>query len=375
MSFELVKLDQARQLLADCNNIQEVKGFYDMAETYRHYAKIQGLSLESANHATELKIRAERIMGEMLKSTPKNGGGRPQKTGMQGDTSLDPLTLSEIGLTKTQSSRFQSVASIPAEIFERHIAETTGGKKELTSAGMQKLAKDIKNKESYGQKREEVIPDSANHILADVRHATLEQLGGIPFKAIILDPAWEFEAWDQKTGDEKSPEYDLMTTDDIYNLPIARLADDDCLLLLWATNPFLPQALRAMETYGFIYRTKFPWIKTTLKNQMLDYGTGYWVRGVSEDVLIGVRGNISAPRYENFLGLIGPNIEHSRKPQDVHKMAESTTKGPYLELFARYSHSGWTTVGSEYRGEQPPDPIPSACPPWLSPKGTRSAER
>lgn len=293
------------------------------------------------------------------------GGGRPEKTSNTALPVFDEPTLADIGLTKMQSSRFQAIADIPEEIFEGQIAQTKAAQEELTSAKMQKLAKDIKNKESYDQKGEEVIPDSANHILADIRHVTLEQLGGVPFKAIILDPAWEFEAWDQKTGDEKSPDYDLMTIDDIYNLPVIQLADPDCVLFLWATNPFLPQALRAMETWDFSYRTKFPWIKTTLKNQMLDYGTGYWVRGVSEDVFIGTRGNISAPRYENFLGLIGPNIEHSRKPQDVHKMAESTTPGPYLELFSRYSRPGWVTVGNEYRGERPSDPIPSPMPPWL----------
>ena len=65
MNLELVKLDQARQLLADCNDIKEAKKFHDIAEAARHYAKVQGLGLESANYATEIKIRAERKMGEL----------------------------------------------------------------------------------------------------------------------------------------------------------------------------------------------------------------------------------------------------------------------------------------------------------------------
>lgn len=371
MSFDLVKLENAKQLLSECETIEAAKEFYDLAEAARHYAQVHDLGLEAGNYANEIKLRSMQKAGELLKKTINHKGGRPpEKNGIGGYTVFP--TLSEIGLTKIQSSRFQSVASIPVEILETHIAETKAQGKELTSAGVLKLAKELKNKESYDQKKEETVPDSANHILADVRHVTLEQLGGVPFKAIILDPAWEFEAWDQKTGDEKSPDYDLMTIDDIYNLPVQGLADPDCVLFLWATNPFLPQALRAMEGYGFSYRTKYPWIKTTVKNQMLDYGTGYWVRGVSEDILIGTRGNIAAPRSENFLGLIGPNIEHSRKPQDVHKMAESTTPGPYLELFSRYSRPGWVTVGNEYRGERPSDPIPSPTPPWL--KGNDDAE-
>lgn len=202
------------------------------------------------------------------------------------------------------------------------------------------------------------------YVLGDARHITLDQVGGAPFKALIIDPPWDFEVWDKDTGTGKGPTYDLMTLDDILAMPVSQLSAADSVLYLWSTNPFMPQALECLNSWGFSYRTKFPWIKTT-RGHKLDYGTGYWVRGVSEDIMIATRGNISAPRLDGFLGLVGPNVEHSRKPQDIHYLAESTTPGPYLEIFGRYQRPGWTVFGNDNRGLQPPDLRPSPYVDWL----------
>lgn len=200
------------------------------------------------------------------------------------------------------------------------------------------------------------------YIYGDVRNITLEQLGGIPFKAMIIDPPWEFEIWSVR-GNAKT-NYDLLPIDELCALPISDLGAKDSVIFLWSTNPKLREALTVLDAWGWNYRTKFPWIKTT-EGHKLDYGTGYWARGVSEDIMIATRGNISAPRLEGFLGLIGPNVEHSRKPQDIHYLAESTTVGPYLEVFGRYQRPGWTVFGNDNRGLQPADLKPSPYVDWL----------
>lgn len=200
------------------------------------------------------------------------------------------------------------------------------------------------------------------YIYGDARNISLDQLGGIPFNAVIADPPWEFEIWSVK-GNAKTS-YDLLSLDDICSIPVQDIATKDSVLFLWSTNPKLKEALQVIDAWGFNYRTKFPWIKTT-ENHQLEYGIGYWVRGISEDIMIATRGKISAPRLEGFLGLIGPNIEHSRKPQDIHYLAESTTPGPHLEIFGRYQRPGWVVFGNDNRGLQPPDIRPSRTPSWL----------
>jgi N6-adenosine-specific RNA methylase IME4 len=141
-------------------------------------------------------------------------------------------------------------------------------------------------------------------------------------------------------------QYELMTDKEIYAMPVGQLAKSDSVLLLWGTWPKLPEALQTMQAWGFEYVTGFPWIKLNKNGHGVYYGVGYWVRGCSEFVFIGKRGDVSAPRMEGFLGLMSPNFQHSRKPDSIHELAQALP-GPYLELFARRSMPGWTSFGNE----------------------------
>jgi len=48
--------------------------------------------------------------------------------------SSDTPTLSDLGITKMQSSRWQSIAAVPDEVFEAEIIEVKAKNMELTSA-------------------------------------------------------------------------------------------------------------------------------------------------------------------------------------------------------------------------------------------------
>lgn len=82
------------------------------------------------NQCAEIKLRAERKAGEMLAADgPAHGGDRRSETRSHGET------LNGLGITKSQSSRWQSIASIPETRFEQHVAETRQANRELTTAG------------------------------------------------------------------------------------------------------------------------------------------------------------------------------------------------------------------------------------------------
>ena len=87
------------------------------------------------NRCAEIKIRAERKAVEMLAETVEHGGDR------KSESSSHCARLKNLGLTYSDSSRWQSIASIPEEEFERHIEETKRAKQELTSAGALRLAR------------------------------------------------------------------------------------------------------------------------------------------------------------------------------------------------------------------------------------------
>jgi hypothetical protein len=64
--------------------------------------------------ASEIKLRAERKAGEMLREMEKNRGGLPeQKTYPSSATRGRNSPLSELGITYDNSSRWQKLAEVP----------------------------------------------------------------------------------------------------------------------------------------------------------------------------------------------------------------------------------------------------------------------
>jgi N6-adenosine-specific RNA methylase IME4 len=172
----------------------------------------------------------------------------------------------------------------------------------------------------------------------------------IQFGVIVADPPWAYRV--SKVAGSAEAEYPTLSLADLQAMPIAEVAKPNSVLLLWGTWPQLPEALSLMKAWGFEYVTGLPWVKVS-KGLAVQYGIGYWVRGCSEYVLIGRRGDVPPPRREGFLGLLSPNLKHSRKPGCIHELAESLP-GPYLELFAREQRPGWVCFGNEVGGKPLP---------------------
>ena len=83
----LVLLDEARARLARVASVDDAKKIRDQAAAMEHYARQQKGALDAANKASEIKVRAERRIGELLKAVPRvepkdagKRGGRPSKT-------------------------------------------------------------------------------------------------------------------------------------------------------------------------------------------------------------------------------------------------------------------------------------------------------
>ena len=68
--------------------------------------------LELQNQAAELKLRAERKLGELLQETVPHGGGRPTENPLHDERGLK-LALADQGISEIQSHRWQKVASVP----------------------------------------------------------------------------------------------------------------------------------------------------------------------------------------------------------------------------------------------------------------------
>jgi N6-adenosine-specific RNA methylase IME4 len=171
------------------------------------------------------------------------------------------------------------------------------------------------------------------------------------FATLLADPPWQFQ---NRTG-KMAPEhrrllrYPTMELEEIFQLPISRLAAARSHLYLWVPNALLAEGLEAMRRWGFTYKTNIVWHKIRKDGGPDGRGVGFYFRNVTELLLFGVRGSLRtlAPgrRQVNFLAT--RKREHSRKPDEIYDIIESCSPGPYLELFARFQREGWVQWGNE----------------------------
>ena len=87
--MELIKYDSMCRAIAECHAVDEVKDIRDKAMALEHYAK-QAKNTDAERKAADIRLRAERRTGELLKDLAKSEGGRPAK-----NTGNDCRSLSE----------------------------------------------------------------------------------------------------------------------------------------------------------------------------------------------------------------------------------------------------------------------------------------
>lgn len=129
----LVRYEQARFALAECQRVDEVKDIRDKAEAMAAYAR-QAKDTEMIQWATEIKVRAERRAGEMLAHGFQSGERARSGGAMKKES--PPPTLSEIGISRDQSSRWQSLAGMSEEHFETAVATAKDTAGQVTTAFM-----------------------------------------------------------------------------------------------------------------------------------------------------------------------------------------------------------------------------------------------
>lgn len=130
---QLVRYEQARHALAECQRVDEVKDIRDKAEAMAAYAR-QAKDTEMIQWATEIKVRAERRAGEMLRDSADRG--ERHHHGRVSPADDKPTTLGDLGISANQSSRWQSLASMSDDHFETAVATAKDTAGQVTTAFM-----------------------------------------------------------------------------------------------------------------------------------------------------------------------------------------------------------------------------------------------
>jgi len=204
MDQSLIRLEDATRVLAEYQNIDDILPHYNLAEQYQFFAKKQKLGHEAVNYGAEIKLRAGRRMGEVLEDGPiKPGGNGNNQYKKQEEEELYindtiPPKLSDVGLTRLQSSQFQTLASIPQNIFEGYLTELKTKEQEITTAGLLRIAKSLKKEDRV------IIPQFSDSIVQLIHGDMLTELPKLDlFDLVIADPPYNVTNWEwDKIGDE-----------------------------------------------------------------------------------------------------------------------------------------------------------------------------
>lgn len=187
MNNALVKLDKATTMLAEAKTLEEVKKILDIAEAARTYARAAKLGLEAYNHAAEVKVRAERKAGELLKKLERN-----EPFSQAGKMSDFQEVIKENNIPTTTAYRWQQLAEMPELEFEQYLEETRGEKPITTSGTLSALrAEEIKEQRNKLSKRgKKVSPTERYHVYqADIQTWKAPR----QYDFIITDPPYPKE--------------------------------------------------------------------------------------------------------------------------------------------------------------------------------------
>jgi hypothetical protein len=241
MSTLPAKYEEARRALALARRVDEVKDIRDKAVALSVYAK-QAKDGELIAHATAIRKRAERRLGELMDDERKSGklakGARVKGIGRRGGKrgSPDvPRSLADQGIDKHLADRARKAAAMSEDKFEEQVARTvkvavaaTEGDAAVVKEA-RKAQQDVKRRRRAEREQE----------LADKIVALPDKRYGV----ILADPEWHDDVWSEDTGMDRHAGNHYPTSDAavIASRPVASIAARDCAFSYERINRYRPE--------------------------------------------------------------------------------------------------------------------------------------
>lgn len=185
----------------------------------------------------------------------------------------------------------------------------------------------------------------------DINQSFIQCVGNKKFRTILADPPWQFHNRTGKMAPEhkRLSRYQTLSLREICEIPVQVSADNPAHLYLWVPNALLTEGLEVMRSWGFTYKTNIVWHKVRKDGGPDGRGVGFYFRNTTEIVLFGIRGSLRTlkPGRTQVNIIRSQKQEHSRKPDELYRIIEECSPGPFLELFARGKRSGWHGWGNQ----------------------------
>jgi hypothetical protein len=148
---KLTKYDAACRALAAAKSVDEVKEIRNQAIAMEAYAR-QAKNKELEADAAEIRLRAVRRLGEMMKAQPKakGGGDKISENYNRGNRNpTDPITLTEASVDKNLANQARTLAAMSSERFEETVTEA----RDATTRAMRTIVRQVESEERRDRSR------------------------------------------------------------------------------------------------------------------------------------------------------------------------------------------------------------------------------
>lgn len=184
---------------------------------------------------------------------------------------------------------------------------------------------------------------------SDTMHQQIKPFPDKKYQIIYADPPWSYRDKALAGNRGAGCKYPTQKKEWIDNLPVNKIADQNCALFLWVTMPKLDECWDLIEKWGFTYKTAaFVWVKRNKKASSWFWGMGRWTRANAEICLLAVKGSMKRINAGIHSVLDTPIRKHSQKPDEAReRIVQLLGDLPRIELFARNKIDGWDAWGNE----------------------------
>jgi hypothetical protein len=170
-NMALALRDNARNELMKIKDVESGVDYLNKVKAIEVWAKAEKKDAELQTLIAEQKIRTQRILGKLIKDGQDNGEIRSKTDNNYSSTAK--RELEDIGITAKQSMAYKQIASIPDKTFEQVIADKKKAVEdsvaELTTAGMLKVAKEVKYEQRKQDAQKEQWSDEEAEIMERVK--------------------------------------------------------------------------------------------------------------------------------------------------------------------------------------------------------------
>lgn len=331
MSNQLIEWDKIERQIDEVKDLKEIVKRQEQIEAIKILVKQTDGSLKTQNRCSRYRVFLEQKAGEIYKRTPdesmrglKKGKESPLGTDSPTETSKQKI-IKETGKDKKTLQKWVKESDVPKEKVLEYETQCNVEEKELTSAGLLHYVKPKK-------KEAPPIPEGT-------------------YRIIYVDPPWKYTeegltgvSDSYHRGDEYGnipKHYQPMSIDELCEMPFPK-TEENAVMFLWVTWPFLEKCFKVIKAWGFKYKTGMVWDK-------IKHNFGYYVSVRSELLLICTKGSCTPDvrkLHDNVLSI--ERTAHSEKPGRFREIIDELyPTGNRIELFARKKIKGWDVWGDE----------------------------